>query len=130
MGVITDMVPELLSDSAKELERQANAVLEAAKRDIPIGDPAEDPDPAVSLAASGRIVMDVAPLTGRVTAYITFDTPYAIKQHESFHLHHPRGGGPRFLENNVLEHAAAMNDELAVVVSATTRKGRTRRKAA
>lgn len=32
------------------------------------------------------------------TCVISFDTPYAAKQHEELDYHHPRGGGAKFLE--------------------------------
>lgn len=31
--------------------------------------------------------------------YISFNTPYAIKQHEDLTLNHPNGGKPKYLED-------------------------------
>ena len=31
--------------------------------------------------------------------FISFNTPYARYQHENLNLNHPRGGGPKYLEN-------------------------------
>ena len=30
--------------------------------------------------------------------YVSFSTPYALRQHEELDYHHPRGGGPKYLE--------------------------------
>ena len=38
--------------------------------------------------------------TGKEKAvYVSFSTPYALRQHEELDYHHPRGGGPKYLEN-------------------------------
>lgn len=37
--------------------------------------------------------------TGKEKAvYVSFSTPYARRQHEELGYHHPRGGGPKYLE--------------------------------
>jgi hypothetical protein len=128
VGVTDEHIAAIERDLTAELERQAQLILDASNREIPVGDPAEDPDQAVDLAASGRVVMDVTPLTGRVVAYITYDTDYAVKQHESLHLRHPRGGGPHFLENALLEHARNVAPAIAAKLQASTRSGRTRQR--
>lgn len=35
----------------------------------------------------------------RKSVYVSFNTPYARRQHEDLTLRHPRGGGPKYLEN-------------------------------
>jgi hypothetical protein len=72
----------------------AEAILEEAKRNVPVGDPKVDPDPNVSLRDSGGIDR-----TADGGYRITFDTPYAAYIHENLHAQHPRGGGPKFLEH-------------------------------
>jgi hypothetical protein len=72
----------------------AEAILEEAKRNVPVGDPKVDPDPNVSLRDSGKVERDPDGNGYR----ITFDTPYAAYVHENLHARHPRGGGPKFLE--------------------------------
>lgn len=42
-----------------------------------------------------------------LTCVMSFDTPYAKRQHEEMGYKHPRGGGPKFLER-------AMNNEADV----------------
>lgn len=124
MGVLDDNMAEVDRAIRDELERQARLVLAESDRNVGHGDPADDPDPAVSIIASARVQMDVTPLTGRTVAYISYSTPYVVKQHESFHLRHLRGGGPRFLENALLAHARQVENGVAAAVSATTRAGR------
>lgn len=71
----------------------AEAVAELAKRNMPVGDPDEDPDPAVSMRENTRVER---------TAHgyrIVVDTLYAAYQHENLHARHPRGGGSKFLEH-------------------------------
>jgi hypothetical protein len=89
---------EIADAATQGLLELAHAILEAAKRDVPKGDPEEDPDPAVSLAESGHVTLE---LGGRFVS-ITFDAEYAAKQHEDLHLEHPRGGGPKYLERHLL----------------------------
>jgi hypothetical protein len=37
--------------------------------------------------------------TGKEKAvYVSFSTPYALRQHEELDYHHPKGGGPKYLE--------------------------------
>lgn len=95
------------------LREAAERILEAAKRDIPVGDPEEDPDAHVRLAASGHIETEPGG-----TVVVSFDTPYAAKQHEDQRLHHPRGGGPKYLERNVL----AIVPKLEGIVASEVRK--------
>jgi hypothetical protein len=124
MGVLDDKMAEVDAAIRDELERQARLVLAESDRNVGHGDPADDPDPAVSIIASGKVTMEDRPLSGP-TAVISYDTPYVVKQHESFHLRHPRGGGPRFLENALLGHARDVENGVAAVLRATT-AGRTR----
>ncbi|MEJ7790181.1 MAG: hypothetical protein WKF29_09900 [Thermoleophilaceae bacterium] len=89
---------------AKDIVRQAmaDALQEAAERIhdhaaelAPKTDPEHDPDPAVTLAESGRVEMSEDGLS----ASVIFDAPYAAKQHEALHFKHPHGGQPKYLEN-------------------------------
>lgn len=78
---------ETLRDAGEELMRMALA-------ELPKGDPAEDPDPAVALAELGYI-REVHP--GVIA--VGFRGPYAAKLHEAKHYNHPRGGKAKFLED-------------------------------
>lgn len=99
------------------LEDVAALVLDVAKRNVGVGDPAVDPNPAVALAASGRIERHGDGLV------IIFDTPYAAKQHEDQRLKHPRGGGPKYLERALTEIVPAMERIVASKVDARMARG-------
>lgn len=97
----------------------ALGVLERAKAAAPPSPPEGDPDPAVSLRDSGRVERK------RPGVYeITFDAPYAARQHEATTYKHPRGGRPKFLEAAILEAAAELPAALAGAVLEVTRSDR------
>lgn len=95
----------------------ARAVLEQAERNLPVGDPRVDPDPARSLKTSGKITADGAGFI------IEFEGPYAAKQHEDQRLNHPRGGGPKYLERALLEVMPAAEGVVASQVRARMASG-------
>lgn len=41
-----------------------------------------------------------------VSVTVGYDLPYAIVQHEHLEFRHPKGGGPKYLENPFKENAA------------------------
>lgn len=41
---------------------------------------------------------------GLLRGSVTIDQIYAHRQHEDLMLHHPRGGGPKYLERPLMEH--------------------------
>jgi hypothetical protein len=77
-------------------EAVAHEIMARAVADIPVGDPALDPNPMVSLRTSGEIQW-----VDDETLELGFFNPYAVKQHELRGFRHPRGGGSKFLERNV-----------------------------
>jgi hypothetical protein len=93
MGRLADTLNRRLRAAGEQtVEDVARQVLAEAERDLPVGDPADDPDPSVALKRRGQIVH----VDGGVI--VEFRTPYAAKQHEDLRLKHPRGGNPKFLE--------------------------------
>lgn len=92
MALADEIITAMTTGSEIGLRQAGLLVLEQAKHNIGVGDPAEDADPNVALAESGHIRPDGDGIV------IVFDTPYAAKQHEDQHLRHPRGGGPKYLE--------------------------------
>lgn len=57
---------------------------------------------AVFTAAEGGTDMSKAfpqPLSSSPEVYVSFNTPYARRQHEEMDWYHPLGGGPKYLEN-------------------------------
>lgn len=93
-----DIKRMLLGGAEAGLIEAGNQVLEAARADAPPSPPpGEDPDPSVSLRASGRLDVE----QGGRSVVVSFNTPYAAKVHELQQAEHPHGGGPRYLEKNV-----------------------------
>jgi hypothetical protein len=72
----------------KELPRQAERLLTAAKKEAPVdtGD----------LMRSGTVTMSIAGQGGQ--AEVSFNTPYAVVQHENMGFAHPHGKA-KYLED-------------------------------
>jgi len=103
---------DYVKDRAERVERTASA-------QVPIGDPAEDPNPAIALRASGDVDVAVG-LTG-YRATITFSTPYAKKQELDQRLKHPRGGKSRYLGDAVKAEIPTFASGLAARLKASNR---------
>lgn len=89
------------------LEQFARSTLEPMVREqLPIGDPDQDPDPAVSLRDALRVYRD-----GREIV-IEINTPYAAVQHYALY-EHPRGGRGRFLEDTIQQASRLVEDVVA-----------------
>jgi hypothetical protein len=111
---LRDVILKAARDGAQDGMRiAAEAVLEEAKRNLPVGDPQTDPDPAVSLKESGRVERQV---DGGYR--VIFDAPYAAYQHENLHAKHPRGGGPKYLERALTTLAPQLDRFVAPAVRA------------
>ena len=103
--------------AARDALAEAGERLRAqAARDIPKGDPAEDPDPAFALREHGHV--ELSPDGRHVT--VRFDGPYAAWQHENQHAVHPRGGKAKFLEDNLKELLPQLQSIVAGEVRART----------
>lgn len=48
----------------------------------------------------------VIPHRSDLAVTVSYDTPYAVTQHEALDLTHEPGRGPKFLENSVMDNAA------------------------
>lgn len=57
-------------------------------------------------------------VTGDVRAIVSFDTPYAVRQHEELGYQHPQGGGAKYLERPLNERSA----ELRGIIAAELRR--------
>jgi hypothetical protein len=90
--------------------------------DIPVGDPARDPDPGYSLA--DHVSVTVLPRY----VLVRVEGAYAVKQHEALHFKHPRGGRAKFLEANAILMAKVFEKELRISVQKTfaSKRSRTR----
>jgi len=84
---------DMMDGMAVGVQKQAEVIRDDAAQRAPI-------DQGL-LRASGVVKMhnDKA----RITAVIEFDTPYAVVQHENLTFNHPRGGGPKYLENAMMQ---------------------------
>ncbi len=120
MGVTDAAVRRIETALAAAVLAEGRELLELARRDAPRGDPELDPDPGTTLANSGSVRLVRTPLTGRLEAEVTFDTPYAAKQELDQRLKHPRGGRSAYLGSNVKrlipEHRGKLSDAVRRVV--------------
>ena len=89
---LRDTIEEAAHDA---LRKVAEDILAEADRNIPVGDPTEDPDPGFALVEHGKVEYSHG---GRV-ATIRYDGPYAAYLHEAQTIEHPRGGKAKFLED-------------------------------
>jgi len=48
-----------------------------------------------------------------VVGEVGFNTPYALAQHERLDFNHPKGGKAKYLEDNLKDHGARYQDNLA-----------------
>ena len=74
--------------AARGLLAAAEHILKVANRDVPVGVTGD-------LGRSGKASVDEASLR----AAVSYDTEYAVTQHESMNLTHDAGRGPKWLEN-------------------------------
>lgn len=91
---------ESVAAAQEALEDWAEKVKTDAIANMPIGDPQEDPNPAVALAESGRTTTEEP---GR-SVVLSFTTPYAARQELNQRLDHPRGGDSGYLERALLDN--------------------------
>jgi hypothetical protein len=100
------VAPAMRKGAARGLALAAEHVLGEARKRVPIEE--------ATLERSGAVSSDPENLR----AAVTFDTPYAVAQHEDMGLRHDAGREAKYLEN-------AMNAERATVqqIIAKTIKG-------
>lgn len=55
-----------------------------------------------------------------LVAAVSYDTPYAVKQHEALGFHHPRGETAKYLERPLIANRAAVG---RIIAAAMRRKG-------
>lgn len=79
---------EILRAIEREMTDIATDLLAEAKR--------QTPREKSTLVRSGR--KDVRRIGDRIEARISFNTPYAARQHEELSYRHPRGGNAKYLE--------------------------------
>jgi len=120
---LADELINIVNGAAEDALRLAgHAVLEEAKRNVPVGDPDLDPDAHVTLRESGHVEIVHNPFGD--LARVTFDAPYAAKQEFDLHLKHPRGGGAHYLQRALTTLVPEFQRIVASRVDAETRTGR------
>lgn len=65
-----------------------------------------------TLERSGTASVDSAELVGAVS----YDTPYAVKQHEDLTLRHAPGRTAKYLESPMLEHRGTVQEIIAAEI--------------
>lgn len=92
---------ELRRDAARALTDVAEHLLEEANRTAPIEEG--------TLIGSGAVHVDERALV----AAVSYDTPYAVRQHEDTRLQHDPGRRAKWLEHTFREQAFAVGQHLA-----------------
>lgn len=87
--------------AARGLALAAEHILGEARKRVPIEEG--------TLERSGAASVDENDLR----AAVSFDTPYAVKQHEDMHLHHDSGRSAKYLEIPMTTEAAAVKQIIA-----------------
>lgn len=88
-------------EAATGLRRAAEFLLETANRTVPIEEG--------TLGRSGQVSVDAT----RLEAAVSYDTPYAVRQHEDRSLRHDPGRRAKWLELAARENADAIGQFLA-----------------
>lgn len=65
-----------------------------------------------------------APISDELTAYVSFNTPYAKAQHEATGFNHPKGGGAKYLENPFKSKKSKMQKYINLAVIKALRDSR------
>jgi len=90
--------------SVRALHLASEHLLEAANRTVPLE---ED-----TLERSGKASVDVESMRG----IVSYDTPYARRQHEDLTLHHAQGRRAKWLQRALDERANAIHEIVAQVL--------------
>jgi hypothetical protein len=65
-----------------------------------------------TLERSGEASVDEAELKGAVS----YNTPYAVRQHEDMDLTHPGKGEPKWLETTITQNATKVGETIATAI--------------
>lgn len=89
--------------STRGVKEGADQLLEASNRKVPLEDGALEQSGRVSIDSQGR-------------AAVSYDTPYAVDQHEDLSLNHDAGRTAKFLENAGNTEAMRIRDLIAAEI--------------
>lgn len=107
---------QALQDALKEA---AEEVLAESNANIPVGDPAVDPNPGFALAEHGKVTMS----EDGDMATVSYPGPYAAWLHENQLAKHPRGGSSKFLSNALKTKLPELENIVASKVRARIKNG-------
>ncbi|MFH8793850.1 hypothetical protein [Streptomyces sp. NPDC017941] len=95
--------------AARGLRLAAEHVLEVSRRRVPIEE--------ATLERSGTATVDEPTLT----AAVSYDTPYAVRQHEEMTYRHDAGRTAKYLERPLTEEAGTVAEIIAAQVRRSLR---------
>ncbi|ARX85629.1 hypothetical protein SMD44_05093 [Streptomyces alboflavus] len=95
--------------AARGLRLAAEHVLEVSRRRVPIEE--------ATLERSGTATVDESTLT----AAVSYDTPYAVRQHEEMTYRHDAGRTAKYLEAPMTEEAGTVAEIIAAQVRRSLR---------
>lgn len=100
---------KFLDAAVKAVADGTEFVLEAANRTVPIEEG--------TLARSGAASHDDG-RTGTITGVVSYDTPYAARQHEDTRLRHSPGRRAKWLQSTLAEQKDAVGAHIAKELAA------------
>lgn len=117
MSLADELMASVIGASDESLKAAAHQIAANAIRNMPVGDPDEDPDPSVAMRENTRVERAVRHGERgdqHVEGWrVVIDTPYAAKQELDMRLKHPRGGGSRFLQRALQQMVPTLDDKIA-----------------
>ncbi|MDX3214571.1 hypothetical protein PV318_03295 [Streptomyces sp. ME02-6991-2B] len=100
------VLDEMRAGAVRGVQLAAEHVLERSRARVPIEEG--------TLERSGVVSVD----EGDLTAAVSYDTPYAVRQHEDMSLRHDSGRTAKYLERPVAEAA----DQVQAIIAAQVRR--------
>ncbi|MYX36727.1 MULTISPECIES: hypothetical protein [unclassified Streptomyces] len=100
------VLAELRTAEVRGVQLAAEHVLERSRARVPIEEG--------TLERSGVVSVD----EDDVTAAVSYDQPYAVRQHEDLTLRHDQGRTAKYLEGPLLEEA----DQVQAIIAAQVRR--------
>lgn len=107
MGLLEE---EILKGAVKGLKITAQNILGESQKLVPVD--------AGTLQKSGAIKVD----SQNLIAQISYNTPYALKQHEDATLNHPKGGEAKYLERPFNEKSGELEVNVGNEIQKILRK--------
>lgn len=106
LGTLADLEH---AGAVRGLQLATEHLLQVSRTQVPIEE--------ATLERSGTASVDPGTLTGAVS----YDTPYAVRQHEDLALHHDDGRKAKFLEDPMRDEAEAMRALIAAAIRRSLR---------